>query len=447
MARLAEVLGKPLMPWQAYQFDVALEVLADGRWAYPLSATGVPRQSGKTTGFGWLLEQRAMTVPRARCWFTAQTGKHAVDWLLNEHAPLIKPLEGGYRLRRGAGFEMLRWHASAGTVRPFPPQPDALHGKTTDLVVIDECWAFDLVHGQALDQAIVPTQATKGGRAQVFKFSTAGDDSSIWWDATVEAGRASVDAGRRDGMAYFEWSCPDELDPCAPESWPQFHPAYGRTIDDAAMQAALELLGPEEFARAYGNRATHQSARVIPLTLWLESARGDQLMPAAGDLALAFDVALDRSDAAIVVFHRDEHGCGRLEVAEHAPGAGWVVDRLKQLAEKWKPVAIGHDAAGPAVDVADQARRSGLEVEGLQAAVYSAACAGFLQALLDHSLTYRPHPALDDAAAAAGRRTLGDRWAWGRRQASVSIAALTASTVAMWTYDHAPARAGRFKVF
>jgi hypothetical protein len=435
------------MPWQSYVVDVSLEVLPDGRWAYPLSATGVPRQSGKTEGAGWVLEQRAMTLPRARCWFTAQTGKHAVDWLLNEHAPLVKPLDGGYRLRRGAGFEMLRWHASGGMLRPFPPQPDALHGKTTDLVVIDECWSFDLVRGLALDQAIIPTQATKGGRAQVFKFSTAGDDASIWWDATVEAGRASVDSGRRDGMAWFEWSCPDDLDPCAPSSWPRFHPAYGRTIDDAAMHAALEMLGPEEFGRAYGNRATHQSARVIPLSLWLEAARGDQALPPVGDVALGFDVALDRSDAAVVAFHRDEAGQGRLEVAEHALGAGWVVERLGQLRERWQPVAIGYDAAGPALDVADLARRSGLELVGLPAADYAAACSGLLQALLDHTLTYRPHPALDDATAAAGRRTLGDRWAFGRRQSAVSIAALTAATVAMWSYDHAPARAGRFRVF
>ena len=57
-----------------------------------------------------------------------------------------------------------------------------------------------------------------------------------------------------DGVAFFEWSCADDLDPVDPASWPQYHPAYGRTIGDAALEAALDILGPDEFARAYGNR-------------------------------------------------------------------------------------------------------------------------------------------------------------------------------------------------
>jgi hypothetical protein len=446
VARLAAAMGRPLMPWQRQVADTALEVDAAGHFVYPLVVVTVPRQSGKTVTYSVVGQHRALTMPRARVWFCMQTGEDARDWFLNEHLPLMTPFDAQLQVRRSNGSEHTRWRYSGGTFRPFSPTSDALHGKTTDLVIVDEAWAFDPIRGRELDAAIIPTQATRPG-AQVWKFSTAGTDASTWLLASVEAGRAACNAGKRSGLAYFEWAISPELDPTEPDSWPLYHPAYGRTIARPAMEAALQLLGPEEFSRAYGNKWLHTTARVIPHGLWLEAARGDQLMPAAGDLALAFDVALDRSDAAIVVFHRDEGGCGRAEVAEHAPGAGWVVDRLKGLAEKWNPVAVGYDAAGPAVDVADQARRAGLEVEGLGAADYAAACAGLLQGLVDHTLTYRPHPALDDAAAAAGRRTLGDRWAWGRRTAGVSIAALTAATVAAWSYDHAPAAAGRFKVF
>ena len=166
-------------------------------------------------------------------------------------------------------------------VRPFPPQPDSLHGKTSDLVVIDEAWAFDLVRGRAIDQAIVPTQATKPN-AQVWKLSTAGDDRSQWWLGTIETGRAAVNAGRTDGIAYFEWSCPDELDPTEEASWPVFHPAYGRTIRAPAMRSALELLGPDEFARAYGNRWIATSARVPPAANGRAGTDAEALLPQSG---------------------------------------------------------------------------------------------------------------------------------------------------------------------
>src|SRR5262252_702503 len=206
VGKFAAAIGKPLMPWQQTVVDVALEVDENGRFVYQLVLVTVPRQSGKTTLFGSVLDHRAIVVPRARCWYTMQTQKDAVDWLINEHWPLVAPFGGATHLRQAAGSEHIRWRHSGGLVRPFPPTPAGLHSKVSDLVVVDECWSFDLVKGQQLDQAIVPTQATKES-AQVWKVSTAGDASSVWWLGTVEQGSAAVDAGGTDGVAYFEWSC------------------------------------------------------------------------------------------------------------------------------------------------------------------------------------------------------------------------------------------------
>jgi len=437
------------MPWQAQVADVGLEVDETGRFAYQLVVVTVPRQSGKTTLFGSVLEQRAGTLARARCWFTAQSGRDAVDWFLNEHEPLVASgFRGGYRLRRANGSESIRWTASTGMVRPFPPTPDSLHGKTSDLVVIDEPWAFDLVRGQQLDQAIVPTQATKPN-AQVWKVSTAGDASSTWWLGTVEAGRAAVKAGRTSGLAYFEWACPPGLDPAESVSWPLYHPAYGLTIGPESMRAALDMLGRDEFSRAYGNQWVSTLARVIPLEAWRRAAEEPADLPEPGRMAVAFDVAVDRSDAAIVAAWRSPDGVGHVEVADHRPGVGWLADRLGELVTRWRPLCVAYDAAGPALDVADVLTRAGMEPVGLKAREYAAACAGLLEALCAQkpAVRYRTHPALDAAALAAVRRTLGDAWAWGRRQSSGSLAALTAATVAVWAYDHAPAALGDFHIY
>ena len=436
------------MPWQQYVADVGLEVDADGRFVYQLVVATVPRQSGKTTLFGGVMDQRAIAVPQARVYFTMQTAKDAVDWLINEHWPMVSPAGSAVALRRAQGTEHIEWRRSGGLVRPFPPNPTGLHGKTTDLVVVDECWSFDQLRGQEIDQAVVPTQATKPN-AQVWKVSTAGDAAATWWLGTVEAGRAAVEAGRTDGLAFFDWSCPDDMDPGDPASWPAYHPAYGRTIGPESMQAALDMLGPDEFARAYGNRWVSMVARVIPLAAWRAVADPKAPMPEPGKMALGFDVALDRSDAAIAAAWRDDDGVAHIEIADQRAGVGWLPERALELVEKWTPRAFAYDQAGPAIDVADVLERSGLPVDGIETRAYVAACAGLLDAITSDppGVRIRPNAALDAAAAAAARRSVADRWAWGRRQSATSIAALTASTVALWAYDHAPADSGPFRIF
>jgi hypothetical protein len=446
VAKVAAALGRPFMPWQAYAADVALEVLPSGRFAYKLVLITVPRQSGKTTLDGAAMSHRALVIHAGRVWFTMQSGKDAVDWLTNEFWPLLGPFGPEVSLRRMAGSEHVKWRRSGGLIRPFPPTKEGLHSKTSDLVVVDECWRFDLASGHNIDQGVVPTQATRPN-AQVWKVSTAGDAASTWWLGTVEAGRAAVAAERAEGVAYFEWSCPPDLDATDRSSWPLYHPAFGRTIDEESMQAALDQMGPDGFRRAYGNQWVSTVERIIPLAAWRAAGEAPAELPAPGTVALAFDVAVDRADAAIVAAWRDDAGVGHVEVADHRPGTGWLVGRLGELVERWRPVRVSYDEAGPALDVADAARRADLELVGLKAREYAAACAGLLEALTAEPPTvrYRAHPALDDAAANAGRRALQDAWAWGRRQSAGSIAALTAATVAVWAYDHAPAL-GPFRI-
>jgi hypothetical protein len=226
-----------------------------------------------------------------------------------------------------------------------------------------------------------------------------------------------------------------------------FHPAYGLTIGAPAMRAALEQLGPEEFARAYGNRWIATSARVIPASVWAAAADSEAPTPEPGRLSFGFDVAVDSSDASIVAAWRDAAGVAHFEVDTNEAGASWVPGRLVELRDRWQPLSISYDAAGPALDVADEATRLGVELEAIKARDYAAACNAMLRGLTDGTVRYRPHPKLDDAAAAAGRRALGDSWAWGRRLTSVSLSPLTGGTVALWGWEHAPAPTGPFRIY
>ena len=434
------------MPWQRIAADVALEVdPVSGLFVYSAVGITVPRQSGKTTLTGATAEHRTISRPRARVWLTAQTREIARDWLLNEHVPDLQssPLEPFAKVRRAQGSEGISY-PSGGMFRIFAPLPSALHSKQSDLVIVDEAWAHDLERGRQIDQAIVPTQATRPG-AQVWKVSTAGDESSLWLWEIVQRGRKAVQEGRRDGIAYFEWGCPETLDPTSSSSWEKFHPAYGITIGAPQMRAALDDLGPAGFRRAYGNQwpegMGEGAAPKIPPGRWAAvTVPPLRTVPAGVRCALGFDTPRDRSSAAVAVAWKDLSGL-RVELVDGRPGTGWLAERIGEIAGRRHPVSIGYPADTPAGDVADGLATAGLPVLPIRGRDWPAACAGWLALVLDGRVRIGSHPALAEAAKVAPARDSGDGgWVWHRRGAIASIAPIIAATAATWALEH-PAQA------
>lgn len=453
VARIAEALGKPLMPWQRTVVDTALEVLPDGSWAYQTVVVTVQRQSGKTTLLVPTIVHRCLTKPTARTWLTAQTRQDARDtWM--EAAQIVKasPLKRLVDVRESNGSEALRF--GRATFRPFAPKEDALHGKANELVAADEVWHFDAEQGSELEQAIIPTFTTTGG--QFWLVSTAGHQGSAWLRSYVDKGRAAVDAGGAGRIAYFEWAIPEDADPLDLDVILAFHPAAGHTLNLAALQQAHELLvdKPGEFARAFGNRWTTSLERVIPAGPWGD-CQTPVVTPTRGQpIALAFDVPPQRDRASILTAWRDpDTGRPHVEVIQDRTGDRWLVDEVVRLASELGAVGVGYDAAGPALDIADRLRRDDrlrVPLEGLATKEYAAGCAAFLGLVLDerddHRLAHHGQQPLDDAAAAAAKRYITpDRdkgpWVFSRNASGAPIAPLVAAVAALWTLDHATTRA------
>lgn len=421
----------------------------------------VARQAGKSVLTGAVAHDRVLTGAGRRVWYTAQTGRDAADWLRDEQVPAlaaIPALTGRYRTRMAQGSESIRWPALGSILRVFPPTRDALHGRQSDLVAVDEAWAFDLARGAELMQAIVPTQATRPG-AQTWIVSAAADEHGTWLHEWTVRGAAAV-AAQRSGdpdaprIAFLDFGVPDGADATDPDVVAAYHPAYGTLIDSPRLHAARDALGAAGFARAYGCR--HQLAAAdrpaVDLAAFAALHDPDAAQPAPGALALAFDTSVDRSDAAIVAAWRDPAGLARVAVLDAAAGTAWVVPRLLALVERWAPPIVGYDRAGPAPDLADELHRalhppgrspSVATVTGLQAREYAAACAAFRHHVDAGTLRHTDSAPLAAALAVAGTRDLGDAWAWARRHADATIAALTAATVALWCADRLPPPSAR----
>lgn len=459
VARLAEGRGHPFMPWQRRGVDVALEVVEDPTsprgwsWAYRIVIVTVPRQAGKTTLLGDVNLHRCLLCERARTWLTAQTRQDARDTWMDVASDVTQgPLGRLFQVRRSNGSEALTT-PNGSTFRVFAPTEDALHGKANELVTVDEAWAFDALQGAALDQAIIPTFTTTGG--QLWIVSTAGHGLSEWLLGYIDRGRAAIAADTRGPVCFIEYGVDPQLAPMVAEGLSgqgkarrrafdailATHPGSGYTLREDVLDQAASAMAPGEFLRAYGNLWTRTAERTIPDHLWEASAvREGWTPPDPGNLALTFDVNLDRQAAVIAAAWRDQAaGPIRTQVIDHQPGTSWVVPRFRELADRWRPAVMGYDRAGPAVDVADELERGGLDLVGLTGREFAVASVGFLAALGDRRLEHHHDPALDDAIANATTRPMGDgAWVWTRRGSTGSIAALTAATTAVYLYDHRP---------
>lgn len=438
VARLAAGLGTSFMPWQRLAADLFGEHDADGLRVNPFGVLTVQRQAGKTELLQAMAVDRCLLDrPAQRVWYTAQNGAMAAEkWaeVVTRISAETSPLAGYVAVRWARGSECATF-PNGSTFRPFPPTKDALHSKQGDLVIVDEAWKHDQVRGAELLQAISPTQSTRPG-AQTILLSTMGTTTgSQWFHSFVDRGRAGDPA-----ITYLEYGIGDEGDPEDMAAVCAQHPAVGFTITPEFVAAQLPILGPSEFARAFGNARTAVTSTIISAAAWTAIRHRDATPADGSSLVLAFDVEADRSATAIVAVWPDPDGVPVLEVVDYRPGVQWAGPRLADLVAVHRPVMTVADGTGPVLTVVDDARRAGVDVTQTNGREYTAACAGMLDKITAGDVLHRGDPALDSAVAGATRRPVGDGWGWSRRTSGVGVAALIAGSLALWGHARRPAR-------
>ncbi|AOT26101.1 terminase [Arthrobacter phage Prospero] len=444
----AKLLGRQLMPWQIEVARVASEKRVDDprRYRYPIVVLTVPRQSGKTTLMRTVLAQRALKCRNRKAFYTAQTGKDATArWL-----DLVKDIEDGplsqfVSKRIAAGSQALTF-PTGSTISPFAPTAKSLHGYTPHDVMLDEIFAHDAAAGNDLMGAIRPAQLTLPDK-QLWLVSTAGTADSGFLKSWVDQGRLAVkDSGA--GIAYFEWSLADGLDPYDPQNW-LFHPAVGHTItlEDLADDADSQSQG--EWLRAYMNRWTSTSEAVIDVAKW-DTLAGALVPVPWAQVTVAYEVAHDRSCAAIYACWKDpETGKPALKLVQQGSGAEWLAPAVAKIYVENRPKAIGADDGGPTKAVTDNLRRlpnarsggNGVEVTTLTARDFATACVSYMGHVDDGTILHDGDPGHRAAVEAAATRPMGDSKVFSRRHSRGPIPELVAATVALRLHEQAPATA------
>jgi len=424
VAAILEVLGLPPMPHQQLVFDVGLE-LENGLPAYREVIVSMPRQCGKTTMIlGATLDRSLFWGERQRTVYSAQSGSEGRKKLLDDFWPLIEKTalsQGVAKVHRAQGHERIQFR-NGSILEEAAKTEQAGHGLTVDLGIIDEAW-YD--EDNRREQSMVPAMSTRPA-AQLWICSTQGTDKSAYLNRKTEMGRAAAAEDKGYGVAYFEWSIPEDEDIENPEVWWQYHPALGWTISPEVMAQDLRTMDEMEWRRAYGNQRTRLlRERVIPEVLWVAvqsmSAEVDRKRP----IVFGVDVHPDRVSAAIAVSD------GRvIELVDYREGTTWVLERAKELKDRWGG-RFAVDGGGPAAYIADELERAGLVVVRLSSAEVAAACARLYDSVADAKVIIRSAEALDRAVEGLAKRPVGDRFVWSRTSSTTDITPMFAATLAL----------------
>lgn len=458
-----EVLGIELLPWQRFLLIHSLELRPDGRFRFRTVLVLVARQNGKTTivEVKNLWKMFVLQVPLVigtaqnldiseESWEKAVDIVESVPELAAEVAHVDRT-NGKKALRLAHGS---RWKIAAASRRGG-------RGLSGDDVNLDE-----LREHQSWDAWGAVTKTTMARRnPQVWAFSNAGDDKSVVLNDLQEKGRAAAEDPSVDpSLGFFEWSAPDDVKcTCGRpdgthtqgcrlrdrQAWALANPSLGYTVTVEALESALAT-DPEPIFRTecLCQRVPDLVPQwsVIPQAAW--DVLADPHSRPDGKVAFAADVNPERTHGAIAVSGLRGDGQRHVGltvnadgVVDHRPGTGWMVARLAELVERWEPVAVVVDAAGPAASLIEPLKARGIEVVSPTAREYAQACAQLYDAVVpppeaagwEPALRHLGQAPVSAALAGAAKRDLGDgAWAWARKGLSVDISPLVAVTLAAW---------------
>ena len=484
--RVAQRLGRPLMPHQQYIVDVAYELDENGEdlWYDEVDLTST-RQSGKT--FVAIVKHIARATVIAH-WFrdrqvstyTAQTGKKArqkwdyeivgsLDRSSSFREVRRSPKKPGeYSVRRTNGSEAVSfWNGSRiGVEAPAKAGTEtAGHGDTLDDGTIDEALARV---DDTQEQAMRPTMATRRS-PQLWVCWTGGFKNSFYAWEKVRAGRHRCETGEHGRTAYFEWSAHEDEKIDDPATWYRANPALGLTIPESFIASQLEKArtgavideesegkGVAGFQRAYLNQwpeipvIEDATSRALQVADWYVLIDEESRRVPGETLVLAFDVSPDRWSSIAACGTRPDGQC-HSEVIKHAAGTEWVVPELVRLVARHRPTGLWFDGSGPALSLLPELQREGFqlaeskiapgknacEMHTISGRLLYAACGLLVDAVKHHQLRHIGQTEMANAIDGARRTKSGDMWRFSRVNSLADISPLMATAAAYWGYRQA----------
>lgn len=451
VVQLMDDVGIPCDRWQCYVLRHGLGMLDDGRWAASTVGTWVSRQNGKGNIIlarelgGLFIFGERLISHSAHLFQTAEEGFLRLKDVIEGSSWLTRRIAAVKEGNSGKGFVTV----DRARLRIMARGQNTGRGMTIDCLIPDEAQELDAVQVRSLG----PTQSAVPN-PQMWLFGTP-PSSPEAWAYTIRA------AGHKGSprLAFFDWGASLDLnDPHLAakvlnrELWRQANPALGIRISEEFLESELALLGPRDFAIEHlgvwlpKDDGVDKDAIGLEYETWEAQLDAESKIAEYGELTFAIDVGPAREYASIAVYGEREDAAGHVELVKYALGTGWVVDKIKDLVERFDPIAVAVDGKGPASTLipklekvgirlpkhADRPRRGDLFILGANDA--ASAAGGFVDACRIGEIYHIGQEQLNLAVKNATPRPLGDAWAWGRRHSSGDISPLVAASSAHYVH-------------
>lgn len=431
---LASAYGLDLDPWQSSFVLHTLAERTNGKWLHPTAAHSVPRQNGKNGELeaielgGLLLFGERLIIHSAHEVKTALEAFRRIRDYFTNYDDLRKLVRAIRTTNGDEGIELL----SGQRLRFMARSKSSGRGFSADRLILDE--AQELAH--ATYAAILPAMSARPNPQVILTGTPPGPTHN--GEVFLQT-RTTALAGEPGAALYFEHSADPDLDHDDPVAAQQANPALGRRIEYETVLRERAAMSEEDFGRErLGKWDNAGGNAVIPHELW-EPLASDEPTDDRDIIALAIDVAPDRSTTSIglagYVDDFDELGAPlrrpQLELIARRSGTGWIVSFVAGIVNRRNVRAVVIDAAGPGASLIEPLREAGVIVTTTSAQNMAAACGLFYDDVMSAHLRHLGDPQLATSLAAARKRSLGDAWAWHRKDAT-DITPLVAVTLARW---------------
>ena len=419
---LCDAVGLHLDPWQAYVVRGMFGERLDGKFAAPRVGVVIPRQQGK----GVILEARALAglfLLRERyiIWTahelkTAQAAFLRLRGWIDGSPDLSKHVKQMYTGNTENSIVL----NDGRTVRFLARTAGSGRGLTADCLILDEAYALK-------DQevaALLPTLTTSENPQTIYTSSAGMPGSEVLADLRTRG----MDR-KSKGLAYFEWSAPDDADPDDMDALIAANPGLGKRLSLDHVAAERESLSDEKFKRErLGIWAQIGGDSAIPAAAWARCA--DPSSEPGDRLAFAVDVPPTRDMATIAAVSDCGDGVWHVSIVAREEGTAWVPERLAELREKWSPVAVVLDEGSAAGALLPDIKRAGVRTMALSGRQYGQACGAVFDAVQQGKLAHVGYADLDRAVEAAQMKTMSGStlWKWNRRSQADDISPLIAVT-------------------